>query len=91
VALTSPPPPGAKVEPAAGSCPSAADDRSGAAAAPDGETRRRRLDVVSVFGGCTLAVAVLHRTQAVPIPVALAILLSFPLGPVVRGLERTGR
>ena len=67
-----------------------ADDAPSASVAADGETRRRRLDVVAVFGGCTLAVAVLYWTQAVLIPIALAILLSFLLSPVVRGLERIG-
>lgn len=56
----------------------------------DVETRLRRLSTAAVFGGCVLVVAVLYWTQAVLIPIALAILLSFLLGPVVRGFERIG-
>ena len=91
MALTSAPAsPGTTEQTAQRPRPAAADARAAAIAAPDGETRRRRLDVVAVFGGCTLAVAVLYWTQAVLIPIALAILLSFLLSPVVRGLERIG-
>jgi len=56
----------------------------------DVETRLRRLSTAAVFGGCVLVVAVLYWTQTVLIPIALAILLSFLLGPAVRGFERIG-
>lgn len=67
-----------------------ADDDPSADAAPDAEARQRRLNAIAVFGGCTLAIAVLYWTQAVLIPIALAILLSFLLSPLVRGFERIG-
>lgn len=60
------------------------------ATALDAEARLRRVSTAAVFGGCVLVVAVLYWTQAVLIPIALAILLSFLLGPVVRGFERIG-
>ncbi len=40
------------------------------------------------FAGCVLVVAVLYWAQAVLVPVALAILLTFVLTPPVTGLER---
>lgn len=66
------------------------DDEPSAAVAADAGAQRRRLATVAVFMGCTLAVAVLYWTQAVLIPIALAVLLSFLLSPVVRGFERVG-
>lgn len=65
-------------------------DEDVSAAPSDAEASRRRLDAVAVFIGCTLAVAVLYWTQAVLIPIALAVLLSFLLSPLVRGFERIG-
>jgi hypothetical protein len=35
------------------------DEEPAAVAAPDAEAQRRRLNAVAVFGGCTLAIAVL--------------------------------
>ena len=67
-----------------------ADDEEPSAAPSDAEAYRRRLNAVAVFGGCTLAIAVLYWTQAVLIPIALAVLLSFVLSPLVRGFERIG-
>jgi len=66
------------------------DDDARVTPALDAETRLRRLSTAAVFGGCVLIVAVLYWTQAVLIPIALAILLSFLLGPAVRGFERVG-
>jgi predicted PurR-regulated permease PerM len=54
----------------------------------DVEGPPRRLNGAMVFGGCALALAVLYWTQAVLIPIALAVLLSFLLSPLVRGFER---
>lgn len=67
-----------------------AEDDEPSAAPSDAEAYRRRLNAVAVFGGCTLAIAVLYWTQAVLIPIALAVLLSFVLSPLVRGFERVG-
>lgn len=66
------------------------DEEPSAAIAADAAAQRRRLNTVAIFIGCTLAVAVLYWTQAVLIPIALAVLLSFLLSPVVRGFERIG-
>ena len=54
----------------------------------DADSRLRRLNGVIVFAGCALALGVLYWTQAVLIPIALAVLLSFLLSPLVRGFER---
>ena len=67
-----------------------AGDEEPSAAPSDAEAYRRRLNAVALFGGCTLAIAVLYWTQAVLIPIALAVLLSFVLSPLVRGFERIG-
>lgn len=67
-----------------------AEDEELSVAPPDAEADRRRLNAVAVFGGCTLAIAVLYWTQTVLIPIALAVLLSFVLSPLVRGFERIG-
>lgn len=40
------------------------------------------------FGGCVLVVAVLYWAQAVIVPVALALLLTFMLSPLVVFLQR---
>jgi predicted PurR-regulated permease PerM len=40
------------------------------------------------FGGCVLVVAVLYWAQAVIVPVALALLLTFMLSPLVLFLQR---
>jgi predicted PurR-regulated permease PerM len=66
------------------------DDDEPAAALPSDEAQRRRMNAIAVFVGCLLVVAVLYWTQAVLIPIALAVLLSFLLSPVVRGFERIG-
>ncbi|MBY0279756.1 AI-2E family transporter [Candidatus Binatia bacterium] len=66
------------------------DAEPSAAITADAAAQRRRLNTVAIFIGCTLAVAVLYWTQAVLIPIALAVLLSFLLSPVVRGFERIG-
>jgi predicted PurR-regulated permease PerM len=41
-----------------------------------------------VFGGCVLVVSVLYWAQTVIVPVALALLLTFLLSPLVVFLER---
>lgn len=64
------------------------DDDASPAAVVDLESRIRRLSTVAVLAGCALVVAILYFTQQVLIPIALAILLSFLLSPVVRGFER---
>jgi len=50
----------------------------------------RGLRGVLVFASCALVLAVLYWTQAVLIPIALAVLLSFLLSPLVRVFERVG-
>ena len=51
-------------------------------------TRRRRLKPWVTFAGCVLVVVVLYWAQAVLVPIALAILLTFVLTPPVTWLER---
>jgi len=63
-------------------------DGQPSAAPLDADARLRRLNPAIVFGGCALALGVLYWTQAVLIPIALAVLLSFLLSPLVRGFER---
>lgn len=63
-------------------------DGAPVAAALDADSRLRRLNGALVFGGCALVVAVLYWMQAVLIPIALAVLLSFLLSPLVRAFER---
>lgn len=48
----------------------------------------RALRSVLVFAGCALVIAILYWTQTVLIPIALAVLLSFLLSPIVRLFER---
>ena len=47
-----------------------------------------RLTSLLTLAALTLAVAVAYFARAILIPVALAILLSFVLAPIVTGLER---
>ncbi len=41
-----------------------------------------------MFGGCVLVVVVLYWAQAILVPIALAILLTFVLTPLVKGLQK---
>ena len=51
-------------------------------------TRRRALKPWVTFAGCVLVVVVLYWAQAVLVPIALAVLLTFVLTPPVDWLER---
>ena len=51
-------------------------------------TYRKRLKPWVTFAGCVLVIAVLYWAQAVLVPIALAILLTFVLAPPVTWLER---
>ncbi len=51
-------------------------------------TRRKTLKPWVTFAGCVLVVVVLYWAQAVLVPIALAVLLTFVLTPPVTWLER---
>jgi predicted PurR-regulated permease PerM len=53
-----------------------------------GDVKEASLRPWIVFAGCVLVVAVLYWTQAVLVPIAIAILVTFLLTPVVTRLER---
>ena len=64
-------------------------------AAPDNQNRLMHVDETAqtlrswaIFAGCVLVVAVLYWAQAILVPFALAILLTFVLAPPVTWLER---
>jgi hypothetical protein len=55
-----------------------------------GEPSRSNAKPLSTFSGCVLIVACLYWGQAILIPIALAALITFLLGPIVSALRRLG-
>ena len=65
-------------------------DCTGHCADPAASHLARTLRPLITFGGCLLVVACLYWGQAILIPIALAILITFLLGPVVNAFRRMG-